>query len=356
MFFKSEAEIKKIKQDNKIEFLCPKCHKVFNTTKRQLRLLDYLCPECSKLGLICQRCGKVYRISRDSFKRNPVEICPNCKNKITRQNLSEEEKQIRFERQSAAMKAIRGNMSSERIELWNQRISQTKKNKSQKELEAVNQKSWKTRLAKYGAYNNYAIIQNSMQEKYGVKSYFSSPDFQEKSAKTKELKYGNPNYRNLEKYEQTCLKKYGVRSTNQVPEIIKKQQQNNHKKYVFDDIIFDSKQELCFYVYCKDNALNISREPEKLSYIFNGKEHFYIPDFLVENQLFEIKGDQFISQDGSWKNIYNPDDLKPLAKYNCALENNVIILKASECQKYIDYCLNKYGKDFINKHKKGVAK
>lgn len=49
-------------------------------------------------------------------------------------------------------------------------------------------------------------------------------------------KYGNPNYRNLEKHKQTCLKKYGVEYAMQCDEIKEKNKLTNLKKYGVENV------------------------------------------------------------------------------------------------------------------------
>ena len=46
------------------------------------------------------------------------------------------------------------------------------------------------------------------QEKFGVDYYTQTSEFKEKARKTKQKKYNNPNFANLEKARKTWLKKY----------------------------------------------------------------------------------------------------------------------------------------------------
>lgn len=72
------------------------------------------------------------------------------------------------------------------------------------------------------------------------------------------------------------------------------------------------------------------RNTEKRVYSFNGKIKTYIPDFIVDGNLVEIKG--FKSEQWEAKIKDNPD---------------VIVLYESEIKPYIDYAISKHGKDFI---------
>lgn len=111
------------------------------------------------------------------------------------------------------------------------------------------------------------------------------------------------------------------------------------KKGKYDGILFDSSWELAFYIYYKEHNLYIERCKEKRKYIYNNKEYFYIPDFITNDGIIEIKGydtDRSIS-----KSIQNPD-IKVLHK------NDLIDI--------LNYIINKYGDKFYNKfYNSGVA-
>lgn len=71
-----------------------------------------------------------------------------------------------------------------------------------------------------------------------------------------------------------------------------------------------------------------------------GVSHKYFPDFRIHgNQLVEIKGDdQFDKATG--KMVDKLDESKNYiaeAKHQCMVGNNVVMLKAKEMKKYIDY-------------------
>ena len=85
-----------------------------------------------------------------------------------------------------------------------------------------------------------------------------------------------------------------------------------------------------------------------MQYIFDGKCHQYMPDFIVEGQVVEIKGDHFFKEDGTMQNPYD-HSLDPLyeAKHQCMLANNVKIIKVSEMKDVLDYICSKYGKNYV---------
>lgn len=51
-----------------------------------------------------------------------------------------------------------------------------------------------------------------------------------------------------------------------------------------------STYELVYWIYCKDHNIPIERNTKRYHYIFNGKEHTYLPDYIVDGKLVEIKG------------------------------------------------------------------
>lgn len=235
------------------------------------------------------------------------------------------------------------------------------------ETEECKIKSKKTKFDKYGDmyYNNVPKIQQTHIEKYGVKTKLENsiyrdemvkkaieknPNFYKENAKkssiTKKEKYGNSTYNNSNKNKATCLKKYGFTSYAQTEEFHKKK----YKKFEYDEKKFDSSYELVFYIYCKDKGLEIEQEPCKLEYEFEGKKHYYFPDFRVNGELVELKGKQFF-KDGVLINPYDSEqDGLYKAKFECMKLHKVKII--TEIKKYKEYVKNQYGEKFIELCKK----
>ena len=65
-----------------------------------------------------------------------------------------------------------------------------------------------------------------------------------------------------------------------------------------------------------------------------GKDSYYFPDFIIDDELVEIKGDQFLAEDNT---------LKDKAKLKCMNEHNVSLWIRSYVQKYLTYCEEKFG-------------
>lgn len=183
-------------------------------------------------------------------------------------------------------------------------------------------------------------------EKYGVEHFMQTKSFKEKSRVTSQRKYGVPFYAQTQEFKnrsmQTCLEKYGYPFYSQSPEAAR----NRRKKYYYKGQSFDSSWELAYYVYNVDNNNYIIREPISIKYVFENKEHYYIPDFMVNGRLIEIKGPQFFKEgkmicpfDESLNDTFE-------AKHQCMIKNNVEIIM--NCDKYIQYITEKYGQDFLD--------
>ena len=192
-------------------------------------------------------------------------------------------------------------------------------------------------------------IKNTCLEKYGVENPYQSREIQEKIKQTNLERYGVENVTQLpeiqEKMQQTCLKRYGVRNYAQSSE----SRNNKYSRFNYDDIYFDSKAELSFYKKCKNHGISINRSQKRFKYTSNDIEHYYFPDFEVNGRLVEIKGDHLLSysQTGNIIGLHNPfsiksdgnkltveevllENIQNKAKYQCMIDNNVIIIKSSE--------------------------
>ena len=111
-------------------------------------------------------------------------------------------------------------------------------------------------------------------------------------------------------------------------------QQSRRSRYFYDNQSFDSKPEICFYLYCKDFNLNIKKSSKAFSYNYENVIYSYFPDFEIE---------------GKWQNPFNHNlDEKYEAKHQFLIKNNVIILYENEYQKYIE---EKYGRNYLKDFK-----
>lgn len=73
----------------------------------------------------------------------------------------------------------------------------------------------------------------------------------------------------------------------------------------YDGINFDSSWELAFYIYHKEHNLFIERCKEKRTYKVNNEIKNYLPDFITDDGIIEIKG--YDTEISKLKSLYNPD-------------------------------------------------
>ena len=111
-----------------------------------------------------------------------------------------------------------------------------------------------------------------------------------------------------------------------------------------NNIIFDSSYELVFYVYAIEHGSSIVREPFRLEYATNdGTKHYYVPDFICDGVLIEIKGEHLLDENKKLKKCYKDQDQYILdAKQKCIEDNNVMVLSRNDIDFAFEY-FNKKG-------------
>ena len=207
--------------------------------------------------------------------------------------------------------------------------------------DVVKQKIKKTNLKKYGVENPQQCsdiklkTQNTNLSRYGNTCSLRGEQVKEKTKHTLVTRYGSDNIWGSEygkqQIKKTNIKKFGCENPQQNYEIHVK----TMKHYKYDSLNFDSSWELAVYIYCVDHNIRIEREPVRFKYTNSkGKNSYYFPDFIIDNELVEIKGDQFLDEDNT---------LKDKAKLKCMNEHNVSLWIRSDVQKYITYCEEKFG-------------
>ena len=103
--------------------------------------------------------------------------------------------------------------------------------------------------------------------------------------------------------------------------------QGNYKGYHCD-----STWELAFIVYHLENELPFKRNTEHFPYIYEGQEHNYFPDFIIDDIYYEVKG-------------YHNDIVQ--AKINqFPKDKKLVVLYYDDMKPMIDYCISKYGSNY----------
>lgn len=218
-----------------------------------------------------------------------------------------------------------------------------------------NDKRQKTLKNKYGVTNNLHV--NNVEQKI-------KDGWIEKSKKTRQLKYGA--YFSKEKIEKTnkaLIEKYGSleNAYKQRYEKIQNVFQSkygtkyplmfySHKKYGFDNNLFDSSWELAYYIWLKDKGISFEYHTQKIEYIGDdGKNHTYFPDFIVNGKIVEIKGDHFFNEKGEPFNKYTKRSWK--AKYDLILQKGGQIFRFEDIKPYLSYVKENYGDGFLKQWK-----
>ena len=116
-------------------------------------------------------------------------------------------------------------------------------------------------------YVNYEKIRQTCLDHLGCEHPVGNKEVLAKSLKTREQKYGKGNLTNYTKTAETCLKLYGHKSVWGNPEIHRKcvdktielyGSPNPGNKYELDNFKFDSKAELAYYIWLRDNNKDFS--------------------------------------------------------------------------------------------------
>ena len=159
-------------------------------------------------------------------------------------------------------------------------------------------------------------------ERFGCTSFTKTKAYRDKTKATNLQKFGVENFfQDRNRLKNIWLSTWGVDNPSKVPG----NRTKAAKTYVYNkDIGFDSSWELAIWIYAEDHNEAIEREPCSFTYVFNGIEHTYFPDFRYNGKLIEIKGSQFFDESGKMVNPFNNsgNDLME-AKHLCGLKNGV---------------------------------
>ena len=154
----------------------------------------------------------------------------------------------------------------------------------------------------------------------------------------------------IQKTAQTCIERYGVKSPAQDYDIQKK----TRGVYEYNGIYFRSSWEVAFYIFHEDAKHDVKYTPTAFEYQdADGTMRKYFPDFSVDGKLYEIKGEQFISKNGTFQNPFDHSkDASSELKRQCMIKNRVQLLRKKDMKKYLEYVNEKYGKDYLKKFRK----
>ena len=177
----------------------------------------------------------------------------------------------------------------------------------------------------------YEKIRQTCVELFGTKSPMQSPIIREK-------------------HERVIMERFGCRNVSQSPEI----QKTKHNRYSYFGIAFDSSWELYYYIYqIKILRANCVRNYGEVyfEYFVNDKAHRYIPDFITDCKIVEIKGSHLFDGN-SLIDIYDIMSNEMLkAKTQCMLENVDEIITRKEIIPMIKEVKRLFGAHYIDQFK-----
>ena len=306
-----------------------------------------------KLG-ICPVCGKrckFLKFNKGGYSETCSYVCgqlnPKTREKIENTSMMKYGVKNGGGSKQALEKSKQTSMEKYNVEFYSQtrecqeKIEQTNLEKygckNVFQNEEIKDKIKETNLEKYGC--EYPMQSKEIQEKskqtnlenLGVEYTLQSKEIQEKSKQTNLEKYGceysSQSGEIKEKTKQTNLKKYGKEFYTQTHECHKKRR----KRISYDNLTFDSSWEVKVYQYCKENNISCIYQPDiQFVYEYQGKEHVYQPDFLINDKLYEVKGDQFFEGDKMINPFDRSQDGLFEMKHQCMIANNVVILKKDD--------------------------
>lgn len=311
--------------------------------------------ESLKVEFICSECGKTGFKKVENLKKNFK--CRSCNAKFARSKVDTSKIDYKKVAETARKNNLKkyGVENPMQLKEFKDRVKESNLKKygcHPSQLQEVKNKQAKTNIERYGSKSAFqnedvkAKFRKSCEKKYGegILNPFQDEKVKEKIKNTLIEHYGvdNPqkNKEILSNTKKTCLEKYGIECCFNL---------HNKALYTFDNINFDSKPELAFYIYNIDNGIKIEKNKKFFTYTFENKEHKYYPDFEIDGKFIEIKGDHFLKENGEWQNPFDHSlDGLYEEKHKCALKNNVEILYSKDCAGFIEYVDNKYTKDYLD--------
>ena len=254
----------------------------------------------------------------------------------------------------------------------------------------VKKKCEDTCIARYGKryYLNNERAVKTLKERYGD----NIGSVIQKRRDTCIKLYGTPNGGNIEsaneKRRQTNLRKRGVEYSSQDESVKKKKEETymrnlgvrnpllsdkvnkmRRKRWILywnDDgfyeyvktsnklsdenkydhnMKFDSTWEIKVFMFCFKNNIQCQYQPDvSFNYECHGKQYTYHPDFIINDKIYEVKGNQFFKMNEDKvevminpyaKKNHTEEEYKKAceiseAKHQCMLSHNVIILRESD--------------------------
>lgn len=292
----------------------------------------------------CMICGSEFTVRKSGFPPR-YGICKKCKCSFTSKNrvVTEEQKILQKEKS---------------LQAWNDKSEEDRKNIIEKRRNSLKQtcsnrtKEEKEKIGKHISevqqnFSKEKKTEISEKKRVAQINYWSNLD----DSSREYLRKKNKESHLTENYLNRRLEIQKSRTKEYWKEIRSK----SHHSYFYEGLDFDSSWELAVWIYAKDHGLGIEREPIMFEYEVNGKVKKYFPDFKLNEDLIEVKGDHFFKNgkmicpfDESLNDIYE-------AKHQCGLKNKVKFWTSKEMQVILKYVEDKYTKDYLELFKKDLS-
>lgn len=307
----------------------------------------------------CKKCG--VQLSFNKSIKKHEEYCDKCKNIMKTDSLREE-----YNKNPRQCEVCGSFIPFEK------RKCKTCSKKCGFKLTHINSKS--TMLERYGVEHAFKSkeIYNKMKktclERFGTENPTSTLEIRNKIKNTNLKKWGCENPRQNKEIQrrtkETCLKKYGVLcplNVNQEKKIEKSIETKldkygslaiNCHRFVYDNLRFDSKDELYFFIYNKEILKNDIKRGPTFEFEFQNKIHRYECDFKIGEKLYEIKSSHLF-KNGKLYFPYEEDKIFRQALWDKKTEvmeqNNVkvILTNSDEMKKIIEEVNKVFTKDFV---------
>lgn len=331
----------------------PRNYPVILKSKRFRELYDFVLKATPLLD------DNFYKLSTRVFWiLNGLKEFPHCKNRKCRKLLVKRNVKEVFGEHPKYCSSRCATSDSQYIK--KREITIHKKYGSRKEILKRSHATYREKTGFDNPMKNPKVVEkgrSTYKKRTGFEHNFKNPEVKAKRKRTWRKKYGvdNPNrcQEIRDKIDLTNLNRLGVRSPFQSDSYNK----HSRKVFDFDGYTFASLPELCYYIWLKDNDIKFEFQPKTdMHFEFDGVVHKYTPDFMImqsrRKKFVDIKGVHFFKDRDQSKEMVNPydhskDELYE-AKHQCMLRNKVAII--CDYQKYVDFVLEKYGLEFLEKH------
>lgn len=277
----------------------------FEIKKFSQKLYHFFNMDIDKWNLgLCKICGK--RCNFRNFSIGYLSYCC-CKCAGSDKEVKEKNKNTNISLYGEDYAKIRAKKSLE-----------TKSKFTKEKWNEINDKIKLTKFERYGDenFNNNLKQQETMNIKYGGVG-FSSDIIMKKYKKTMEEKYNDINYRNNKKHNETCLDLYGVEHYSQTEEWKEKSKKSSFERY---GVEFYTQTEECrkksYQTKKKNNSFHSSKIEEQLKEYFNNNDIYFISYHKTDKYPFECdfylpNYDLYIEINGHWthgKHPFNPNN------------------------------------------------